>query len=89
MVASILRVSTALDFPKLRDYAVNCLQDAWSDNIEKFTVTSKWLEHSAEASQLGRDCKVPAIRRRALYELVRRPGLLEVRTLRSHTVGAE
>ncbi|KZP20254.1 hypothetical protein FIBSPDRAFT_954638 [Athelia psychrophila] len=77
VVASILRVSTALNFPKLRDYAVNCLNDVWSDDLEKFSTTSKWLEHSPEAIHLSRRCNVPSIRKRAMYELVRKSGSCE------------
>jgi len=77
VVASILRVSTVLDFPKLREYAVHCLKDAWPDQLEEFSVSSKWLEYSAAAVQLAKDCDVPDIRKRALYELVRRPGFPE------------
>lgn len=78
VVASILRVSTVLDFSKLREYAVHCLMDAWPVQLEKFSVNSKWLEHSAVALQLSKDCNVPIIRKRALYELVRLSGLPEV-----------
>jgi hypothetical protein len=78
VVASILRVSTVLDFPKLREYAVHCLMDAWPVQLEKFSVTSKWLEYSAAALQLAKDCDVPIIRKRALYELVRLASLPEV-----------
>jgi len=77
VVASILRVSTVLDFPKLREYAVHCLMDAWPVQLEKFSVTSKWLEYSAAALQLAKDCDVPIIRKRALYELVRLASLPE------------
>lgn len=79
VVASILRVSTVLEFPKLRDYAVNCMKDVWSDKLEKFSTTPKWLEHSAAAVQLAREYDVPVILKRALYELVRRSVFLEVR----------
>ena len=78
MVASILRVSTVLDFPKLRDYAVNCMKDVWSDKLDRFSTTSKWLEHSAVAVQLARQYDVPVILKRALYELVRGSVYLEV-----------
>jgi hypothetical protein len=79
VVASILRVSTVLDFPKLRDYAVNCMKDVWSDKLDKFSTTAKWLEHSAAAVHLAREYNVPVILKRALYELVRKSVFLEVR----------
>jgi len=81
VVASILRVSTVLDFPKLRDYAVSCMKDVWSDKLDRFSTTPKWLEHSAIAVQLARDYDVPVILKRALYELVRGSVFLEVQRL--------
>jgi hypothetical protein len=55
------------------------MKDVWSDKLEKFSTTPKWLEHSAAAVQLAREYDVPVILKRALYELVRRSTFLEVR----------
>lgn len=78
-----MRISTVLDFPKLRDYAVNCMKDVWSDKLDRFSTTPKWLEHSAVAVQLARQYDVPVILKRALYELVRGSIFLEVHFYRS------
>jgi len=54
------------------------MKDVWSDKLERFSTTPKWLDHSAAAVQLAREFDVPVILKRALYELVRRSAFLEV-----------
>jgi len=41
-VASLLRVSTILDFPKFREFAIHCMDEAWPTELGNFAVGSKW-----------------------------------------------
>jgi hypothetical protein len=77
-IASLLRVSTTLDFPKFREYAIHCLDEAWPSDLANFAVGSKWHEHAAETVALARNFDVPSVLKRALYELVRTPGFSKV-----------
>jgi hypothetical protein len=78
-VASLLRVSTILDFPKFREFAIHCMNEAWPSELGSFAVGSKWHKHAAETVALARAFNVPSVLKRALYELLRTPGFSEAR----------
>jgi len=73
-IASLLRVSTSLKFPKFRNFAVHSLTNAWPDDLDKVADDGKWLKYAAETVTLARDYDVPSLLKRALYELLRTPG---------------
>jgi hypothetical protein len=77
-VVALLRASTILDFPKFREFAICCLNNAWPSDLDQFAVGSKWHEHAAETVALARDFDVPSVLKRALYELLRTPGFSKV-----------
>jgi hypothetical protein len=73
-ISSILRVSTSLQFPKFREFAVHCLTSAWPSELENFSIETRWLNYAAETLSLARRYEIPSILKRALYELLRTPG---------------
>jgi hypothetical protein len=77
-IASLLRTSTTLNFPKFREFAIHCLNEAWPSDLENFVVGFKWHEHAAETVTLARTFDVPSLLKRALYELLRTPGFSKV-----------
>jgi len=77
-IASLLRVSTLLEFPKFREFAIYCLDEVWPSDLGSFAVGSKWHEYAAETVALARDFNVPSLLKRALYELLRTPGFSKV-----------
>jgi hypothetical protein len=79
IVASILRCSTALEFPKFREFAVHTLMNAWPDDLERFSIPLKWPEYAADTVSLGRQYNIPGVLKRALYELMRTRGFALVR----------
>jgi hypothetical protein len=81
VIASLLRASTALKFPKFREFAIHSLTTAWSAELESFSKDSKWLEYAAETVTLARGYNVACVLKRALYELVRTPGFTKVQHL--------
>src|ERR1700733_451562 len=74
--ASILRASTALEFPSFREFAVTYLQTMWSDDLD--AVSDKCLPYALETIVLARECNVPGPLKRAFYELLRIPEFLDV-----------
>ncbi|KAJ7818971.1 hypothetical protein B0H14DRAFT_2837789 [Mycena olivaceomarginata] len=70
--ASILRAATLLSFPDFRDWAVRLLEDMWSPALAN--LSTEEIQHATESVLLARECEPPAIRKRALYELVRLAG---------------
>lgn len=78
-IAALLRVSTVLQFPSFRQFAIHKLEEAWPCRLEEFTVALPWIGHAAETVALARDCSVPGVLKRALYALVMTPGFSSVR----------
>jgi hypothetical protein len=72
IVASLLRASTALEVDVFRSWAVEYLEEVWSDKLVNFDSHS--LENTAKVIALARECGVPGVLKRAFYELVRKPG---------------
>ncbi|KAF9459069.1 hypothetical protein BDZ94DRAFT_1172374 [Collybia nuda] len=69
--SSILRASTALSFDKYTSWARRYLTDMWPTSIDRLS-TSR-IPHAIESLALARECNVPSILKRVLYELVRTP----------------
>lgn len=80
-MASVLRVSTVLDFPALRSWADRYFQDIWKPVIKKDTVidaedtltfvTSVINPHAAESLDLARELQDLTILKLAFYDLTR------------------
>jgi hypothetical protein len=77
-IASLLRTSTTLNFPKFREFAIHSLNEAWPSDLDSFIVGLKWHERAAETVTLARTFNVPSLLKRALYELLRTPGFSKV-----------
>ncbi|KIM80535.1 hypothetical protein PILCRDRAFT_822256 [Piloderma croceum F 1598] len=73
-IASLLRTSMTLNFPKFREFAIHCLNEAWPSDLDSFVIDFKWHERAAETVTLARTFNVPSLLKRALYELLRTPG---------------
>ncbi|KAJ7369134.1 hypothetical protein DFH08DRAFT_1071651 [Mycena albidolilacea] len=69
---SILRAATLLSFPDFRDWAVRLLEDMWSPALAN--LSTEEIQHATESVLLARECELPAVLKRALYELVRLAG---------------
>ncbi|KAJ7818975.1 hypothetical protein B0H14DRAFT_2837805 [Mycena olivaceomarginata] len=70
--ASILRAATLLSFPDFRDWAVRLLEDMWSPALAN--LSTEEIQHATESVLLARECELPAVLKRALYEFVRLAG---------------
>lgn len=71
-LAAILRAATCYDFTSMRDWAVKQLEEMWPNTLASVTPMRKLF--AAETLKLARDCEVPTVLKRVLYELVRRGG---------------
>lgn len=71
-VASILRVATTLSFMQFRVWAVRCLEMMWSNDLAHLSADR--IPNAVETVVLGRECDVPGVLKRALYELLRTGG---------------
>ncbi|KAF8646895.1 hypothetical protein AX16_007060 [Volvariella volvacea WC 439] len=76
-VASMLRSSTILKFPHFLKFSKNFLKEEYSNNLEDITADRRRVKSAAEAIILGREWNLPHILKRAFYELVRSPDVLE------------
>ena len=81
IIASILRSSTELKFPKFREFAVHTLTNAWPDDLRGFSIQLKWPEYAADTVSLGRQYNISGVLKRALYELMRTRGFTSVSSL--------
>ncbi|KAF8649922.1 hypothetical protein AX16_005479 [Volvariella volvacea WC 439] len=75
-VASILRASHALSFDAFFTWASNWLEDRWSPALVDFSPAKE--PYATESIVLARQCNLPNILKRALYELVRQEGFGQV-----------
>ncbi|KIM74682.1 hypothetical protein PILCRDRAFT_698792 [Piloderma croceum F 1598] len=75
VAASLLRVSTILDFPTFRAFSVKRVQSFFPPNVEHVSLERIDSVEAAEAMLLGRMYDVPGIVKRASYELLRTSGL--------------
>jgi hypothetical protein len=71
--ASILRAATTLQFDNFRNWAVQYLEDMWSNDLAD--LSPRRLENAVEVVILGRKYDVPGALKRAFYELLRTSGL--------------
>jgi len=69
-LAAILRASTLYDFTSMRAWAVKTLEAMWPNTLGSISPMKKLF--AAETLELARVCDVPSVRKRVLYELVRR-----------------
>jgi hypothetical protein len=73
VVASILRASTALEFPHFRQWAVRYLEEMWSHKLEDLSAVR--LDNAVETITLGRNYGVHGVLKRAYYAILRTDGL--------------
>jgi hypothetical protein len=78
VAASLLRVSTTLDFPTFRAFSVKRVQSFFPPNVEHVSFERMDSVEAAEAMLLGQMYDVPDIVKRASYELLRTSGLSHV-----------
>ncbi|KAJ7060486.1 hypothetical protein C8F01DRAFT_1142816 [Mycena amicta] len=75
VVASILRASSVLKFPRFRDWAQRTIQTSWSPSLGALTAST--IPHATDVVSLGRDIDLgssgPDVLKRALYEVLRTP----------------
>lgn len=68
IVEHVLKASTALSFPKLRDLFIYVVEQKWPVNLESYSPEENL--YAAETIILGRELKVPRVLKRAFYELL-------------------
>ncbi|KAH7921241.1 hypothetical protein BV22DRAFT_1198321 [Leucogyrophana mollusca] len=68
-VAAIIRAASALGFKGYYDLAIQRLNKLWDSRLED--VLQESLSEAAAAVALARECDIPQVPRRALYELLR------------------
>ncbi|KIK51490.1 hypothetical protein GYMLUDRAFT_394053 [Collybiopsis luxurians FD-317 M1] len=75
VICDILYAATALGFTRYRAWAVSRLEKHyWSSDLKTLRTQPSWtVEICERAIVTSRECNVPSILKRALYELVRRP----------------
>ncbi|KAH7921248.1 hypothetical protein BV22DRAFT_1019743 [Leucogyrophana mollusca] len=71
-IAAILRASTALRFPKYREFAIQYLERQWPSALS--SLTAERQPHAVDVIILGRQQDVPRVLKRAFYELLRSSG---------------
>ncbi|OBZ65021.1 hypothetical protein A0H81_14972 [Grifola frondosa] len=72
VLASLLRASRILGFSNVLAFSVHLLRAMWPADLERLSSTP--TPHATETTVLARQCDVPEVLKRALYELLRTPG---------------
>jgi len=68
IVASILRASTTLCFPRFRELSIHILQETWPRELDSYD--NNIIPFAADTIILAKQYRVPNVLKRAYYELL-------------------
>ncbi|KAH9908818.1 uncharacterized protein B0H18DRAFT_1111519, partial [Fomitopsis serialis] len=79
-IAALMRAAHALESPNYLDFATDELMEIWPSELGELDVspTEEQQNFAKETLLLSRQCDVPAVRKRAYYELLRTPGFGQI-----------
>ncbi|KAI0314817.1 hypothetical protein OF83DRAFT_409971 [Amylostereum chailletii] len=73
VLASVLRVSLNLNFPRIRQWALKTIKAIWAPDTSAVILNPLSHADAVDAILFARLCNIPQIMKRALYEIVRSP----------------